>query len=320
MSRYAALDLGTNNCRLLIAEPMKSSPQGFYVMDAFSRIVRLGEGLTRSHNLSEEAMRRAIEALAICQNKIAAHGVVEYRAVTTEACRKAQNGDAFIARVKQETGLDLKIITTAEEAWFAMMGCLPLMRLDAPYAIVFDIGGGSTEVMWAHIENGRAPKLIDHVSIPYGVVNLTEEFGMDRLSDTDYELMKDKISGELLPFARRHAISDHIRDGHVQMIGCSGTVTTLAAVHLGLSRYQRSVIDGVTMQRHDALTVTENLRVMSYAERKAISCIGVDRADLLIAGCAILASLCEIWPIHEFRIGDRGLREGILTELIRKAG
>jgi exopolyphosphatase / guanosine-5'-triphosphate,3'-diphosphate pyrophosphatase len=312
----AAIDLGTNNCRLLVAEPASSQPQGFRVVDAFSRIVRLGEGFGRTGKLSPEAVTRAIDALLVCRDKIEKNRVVHLRAVATEACRRADNGTDFIDAVRDRTGIPLEIITSAEEARLAMLGCTPLLTSDLPHGLIFDIGGGSTEVIWLQMHSGGQPELINHISVPYGVVNLTEQFGQDRISDTDYLAMTNMVRGILREFDNEYQINRQVEARKVQLTGCSGTITTLAAAHRNLIRYQRSLIDGSVMQTADARAMIDRLRVLDLAGRAAVPSIGPERSDLMVAGCAILQAILDVWPIAEFHVGDRGLREGILTDLL----
>ncbi|MEJ0062714.1 MAG: Ppx/GppA phosphatase family protein [Alphaproteobacteria bacterium] len=312
----AALDLGTNNCRLLIATPAPNEPQGFRVIDAFSRIVRLGEGLSRHSQLQESAIGRTLEALGVCQRKLQRHAVTHARAVATEACRRAGNGAAFLAKGSKLLGLEIEVIESGEEARLAMLGCAPLLAPVTPHAIMFDIGGGSTELIWLQLNGDGRPALIDHISVPCGVVSLTEEYGGDLVSDDAYAAMVERVRGQLLDFDRKHGISAALKSGQVQMVGSSGTVTTLAGVLHGLVRYQRSLIDGCTMQVAEARQVTERIRVLDFKGRSAIPCIGQERADLVVAGCAILQAIYETWPVIQFRVGDRGLREGILTDLL----
>ena len=313
----AALDLGTNNCRLLIAAPDAQQAQGFAVIDAFSRIVRLGEGLSRNKHLQDDAIARTLSALAMCRRKLQRNRVTHARAVATEACRRAGNGAEFLARASQVLGMRIEIIDSGEEARLAMLGCAPLLDAAAGQAIMFDIGGGSTELIWMRRAAGSgAAELIDHVSLPCGVVSLTEEFGHDRIADGDYAAMVARVHGRLQGFEQKHNIAATLHDGAVQMIGSSGTVTTLAGVLRGLPRYQRALIDGCVMQAAEARQVSEQIRVLDYRGRAAIPCIGDERADLVVAGCAILQAIIETWPVKEFRIGDRGLREGMLTDLL----
>jgi exopolyphosphatase / guanosine-5'-triphosphate,3'-diphosphate pyrophosphatase len=312
----AALDLGTNNCRLLIASPDSEQEQGFRVDDAFSRIVRLGEGLSRHHALQPEAMERTLEALGICQRKMARHRVVHARAVATEACRRASNGEQFLAKASVVLGVPVEMIDTAEEARLAMLGCAPLLQPHQPYGLMFDIGGGSTELIWMKVKEEGPPQLLEHLSLPYGVVGFTEEFGGDRVPDVNYQAMVARVHQALQDFSRKHGIEQQVRAGAVQMVGSSGTVTTLAGVLKGLKRYQRSLIDGCVMRVSEAQQVTTTIRVLNLQERIAIPCIGHERADLVVAGCAILEAIYETWPVEQFRIGDRGLREGILCDLL----
>ena len=311
---FAALDLGTHNCRLLAASPVG---EGFRVVDAFSRIVRLGEGLGLTGHLSEIAMARAIEALKICAGRLKKLGVARQRNVATEACRQANNCDAFIERVHAETGLDIEIISAAEEARLALDGCAPLLERDCEYAVVFDIGGGSTELMWLAIGDGREPRIEESVSLPYGVVTLAERYGGDRVTDADYREIVAKVMKRVAPFSERHRIPEHIAAGRVQMLGTSGTVTTLAAVHFDLPRYNRAAVDGAYLTFEEMQRLSRSLAAMGGAGRAAHPCIGPKRADLVVAGCAILEAICATWPVGRLRVADRGVREGILIGLIR---
>ncbi len=313
---YAALDLGTNNCRLLIAKPFHN---GFRVIDAFSRIVRLGEGLSRSDTLSVEAMDRTVSALRVCRSKMRRRGVTDMRAVATEACRRAENCAVFLDRAERETGIRIEIITASEEARLALAGCAPLLDRSLPRAIVFDIGGGSTELMWIALENGRS-RLLDQISVPFGVVHLTERFGSDRVTWPDYEAMIEGVRDALAGFEVRNRIGAEVAEGRVQMLGTSGTVTTLAGIRMGLPRYDRSRVDGTWLDRAVALEIGRSLVDCDFAARAAHPCIGPDRADLVVAGCAVLEAIWALWPTPRLRIADRGVREGILSEFVSGRG
>ena len=315
---FAALDLGTNNCRLLVARPAGG---GFRVIDAFSRIVRLGEGLAGSGRLSEEAMARTIEALKICADKIAARGVAAGRYVATEACRRAVNCDDFVAHVRCALGLDLEIISSAEEARLVVGGCAPLLDPRVPYAIVFDIGGGSTEIAWLYLSGGRERRrqILGSVSLPFGVVTLTDRFGGEEVSPPIYRAMIAEVAAALVPFEGRHRIMRHIASNRVQMLGSSGTVTTLAGVHLALPRYIRALVDGSTLTFDQIAAVSAHLAGLDLAGRAASPCVGRERADLVLSGCAILDAICATWPVGRLRVADRGVREGILFDLMRAA-
>jgi len=311
---YAALDLGTNNCRLLVARPTR---QGFRVIDAFSRIVRLGEGMGASGEISEAAMARTIEALRICARKMRRRGVTRARHVATEACRRAVNCAAFLERVHRETGIDLEIINTAEEARLAVSGCRPLILPEARHALVFDIGGGSTELIWLDLTRPEA--VAQTISVPIGVVTLAERHGGHEVSPETYAKMVAEVAERLRPFEAAHGVGELVAAGEVQMIGTSGTVTTLAGVDLALPRYDRNRVDGVWLDFERVRALCERLRATDYAGRVAHPCIGVERADLVIGGCAILEAICELWPVGRLRVADRGIREGILQALMRDA-
>jgi exopolyphosphatase / guanosine-5'-triphosphate,3'-diphosphate pyrophosphatase len=314
----AALDLGTNNCRLLIARPTGA---GFRVIDAFSRIVRLGEGLGATGALSNGAMARTLDALKICAVKIAERKVVAGRYVATEACRRAANCDAFLTRVREEIGLDIEIISSREEARLVVAGCAPLLHPRIPYALVFDIGGGSTEIVWLRLPRGAdglpTPHILGAISLPFGVVTLTDRFGGAEVSPATYRLMIAEAAAALVPFERNHRILRHVRAGRVQMLGSSGTVTTLAGIHMALPRYIRALVDGSMLTFEQIGAVSAHLAGLDFAGRAANPCIGRERADLVLSGCAVLDAICATWPVGRLRVADRGVREGILFDLMQ---
>jgi exopolyphosphatase/guanosine-5'-triphosphate,3'-diphosphate pyrophosphatase len=312
----AALDLGTNNCRLLIA---RVNGRGYRIIDAFSRIVRLGEGVGQSGALSAPAMDRTIEALKVCAGKIARRGVTHGRCVATEACRRAANCEDFLGRVRRETGLDIEIISTAEEALLAFRGCAPLLSARKPRALLFDIGGGSTELGWLRLRADRPPELLDSMSVPLGVVTLSERYGSSRVSPELYGLMVREVADGMAAFAERNGVGSRVDAAGVQMLGTSGTVTTLSGIHLGLARYDRAAVDGTHLDFDTIRRISRALADMTLEERGRYACIGTDRADLVVAGCAILEAICGLWPVGSLRVADRGVREGILEGLMNHA-
>lgn len=322
---FGAIDLGSNNCRLLIARPDARRP--FRVVEAYSSLVRLGEGLQRTGCLSPAAMDRTIEALSVCAGKLRRRGVDRLRAVTTEACRRADNGQAFIHRVAEETGLALEIISEREEVGLAADGCASLIDRRVPHALILDIGGGSTEISRLAVEavkgpdaSGAATRVVDWCSLPVGVVSFAERFGGHEVSGRAYQAMKAEVRAAVADFEKRNGLRALLDQRKVQLIGTSGTVTTLAGVHLDLASYRRSRVDGTRLKLDRVRQLSARIAAMSYGERAAQGCIGEGRADLVIAGCAILEALCDVWPASVLRVADRGLREGILLHLMREAG
>jgi exopolyphosphatase/guanosine-5'-triphosphate,3'-diphosphate pyrophosphatase len=313
---YGAVDLGTNNCRLLIARP---TDDGFTVIDAFSRIVRLGEGLSQSGKLTQDAMDRAVTALGVCADKLRRRHVSLSRSVATEACRRAVNGREFVERVRTETGIALEIIAPEEEARLAVLGCHKLLEPGDGPALIFDIGGGSTERVL--VEPGDdGPRIRAWWSAPWGVVSLTESEGRAAIEGKDrvaaYERMRararDSVSrfAELLPSKAKG----------IRLLGTSGTVTTLASVHLALPSYDRRQVDGLHVPIGDMRRISTMISEMDLGERSSVPCIGADRADLVVAGCAILEAILDIWPAEKLGIADRGIREGILRSLMARDG
>ncbi len=327
---YGALDLGTNNCRLLLARPTR---RGFRVIDAFSRIIRLGEGVSQTGRLSDAAMRRAADALKVCASKLARNDVERVRCVATEACRVAENGQEFLARVERDVGLNIEVLDREKEAILAVSGCASLIDYRADYALVFDIGGGSSELIWLDLskpgENGgpeaqrhpgMRPAIAAWTSLPVGVVTLAEKFGGHDVTVESFEAMVRHVADLVAPFEQAHNFRSRIAGANVHLLGTSGTVTTVAGIHLGLKRYDRARVDGCWMDVSDVQSVTSNLLRRSYRERVAEPCIGQDRADLVLAGCAILEAILRLWPSERLRVADRGLREGILASLMSEDG
>jgi exopolyphosphatase/guanosine-5'-triphosphate,3'-diphosphate pyrophosphatase len=319
---FAALDLGTNNCRLLVAVPGR--PGQFRVIDAFSRIVRLGEGLAANGRLSDAAMDRAVEALKVCGDKLRNRAVEKARLVATEACRSAANGEEFLSRVQAETGLTLEIIDRQTEARLAVSGCGSLVERDTEGVVLFDIGGGSSEIALIDVRGQRSPRLASHIvawtSLPVGVVSLAEKFGGREVTPQTFGAMIEHVTSLLDGFAGRSRLN-HLMEGEkFHLLGTSGTVTTLAGVHLELERYDRRRVDGLWMDGVSVDRMVEKLLGWDFQQRVNNACIGADRADLVLAGCAILEAIRGVWPADRLRVADRGLREGILSELMGDAG
>ena len=313
---YAALALGTNNCRLLIARP---AAHGFRVVDAFSRIVRLGEGLATTGKLAEAAMDRAVEALKVCRSKMTHRDVTRARLITTEACRAATNGLDFVRRVDREAGLSLEIVDQRTEATLAVSGCAALADPAAHGVIVFDIGGGSTEIVWmGGRATGRDPaeRIREWASLPIGVVTVAERYGGVDVDRALFERMVADCAEALAPFARKARGVLSARGFH--LLGTSGTVPTVAGIHLDLPRYDRRAVDGLWMQQDEIVGVIDRLVEMDYDARAANACIGRERADLVLAGCAIFEAIRRAFPSERVRIADRGLREGILLRMMHE--
>jgi exopolyphosphatase / guanosine-5'-triphosphate,3'-diphosphate pyrophosphatase len=315
---YAALDLGTNNCRLLIARP---SGDSFRVVDAFSRIIRLGEGVSATGRLSDAAISRAVAALGICRDKMRYRGVTRSWLIATEACRAAANGAEFLRIIREQLGIELEVVDRETEADLAATGCTPLIDPAARGVLLFDIGGGSSElVSLAQSEPVKRgpPKPIVRgwASLPVGVVTLAERHGGVRVDRALFEAMVAEVADHVAPFMAAHASGL----AGVHMLGTSGTVTTIAGIHLRLPRYDRRRVDGCWLSDDEITRVIDELIAMTYEERVANACIGSERADLVLAGCAILEAIRRAFPCPRLRVADRGLREGILVKLMREDG
>lgn len=322
---YAALDLGTNNCRLLVATPTQG---GFRVVEAYSRIVRLGEGLTLTGRMSDEAMDRALAALTVCAEKVRRRKCVRIKAIATQACRQAENGEEFIARVASETGLRLQIITPKEEAQLSVAGCVNLLDRQAEAALVVDVGGGSTELSWVDLKGQGldarprqfAPWKLPikaWLSVPIGVVTLAERFP-EAGDDVQgwFRAMVEMVKERIAAFPHAEPFREVFTSGRAHMVGTSGAITSLAGLHLDLPRYDRTRVDGLWMTKAECEATTDKLLAWTPQERADQPCIGADRADLVLAGAAILQAVQEMWPCERVRVADRGLREGLLMGLM----
>ena len=311
---YAAIDLGTNSCRLVIATP---TPTSFHVVETFSKITRLGEGIIKDNQLSKAAIRRTVNTLKVCRSVMSEYApIVRSRFVATAACRRAKNIDEFLSLVQKEAGINLEIISPKEESRLAVVGCVPLLNRSIKRALIFDIGGGSTEISLARVTEDGRTFIEGYVSLPYGVVTISEAFPKQEMTNLAYNTIMERTHDILAEFDEKHHIFEAIANQEIQVIGTSGTVTVLGAVHLGLSRYNRSAVDGLSVSRIDIENVINKIKNMGDAGRCKHRCIGPSKADLTISGCAIIEALMTTFPISELTIADRGIREGILLDMI----
>lgn len=316
---FAALDLGTNNCRLLIARAA-TGRGALRVVDSFSKIVRLGEDVSHTGELSEAAMERTLSALRQCRAKLDRYQVTHSRFVATEACRRAKNATVFLKQVERELDLPIEIISTEEEAKLAFNGCASLLKNTTTRAVVFDIGGGSTEFLWVALDapqkNDGRHDVLDWLSLPSGVMNLSEQSGGNRFVELYFDELVDRLAGRLKAFSECHGIAEEISKGNVQLLSTSGTVTTLAAIHLDLPRYDRAKIDGISLPVASVRESSSKLLAMRPSERFHHPCVGPERSDFIMSGCAIFEAIARLWPIPHITIADRGVREGIILSFL----
>ena len=311
---YAAIDLGTNSCRLVIATPTTTS---FRVVETFSKVVRLGEGIIQDNELSVKAMRRTIHALKVCRGVMDEYmPIVASRFVATAACRRAKNVAQFVDMVKRDTGIELEVISSKEEARLSVVGCLPLLNRAIKRVLVFDIGGGSTQISLARVTDYGKTFIEGFVSLPYGVVTISEAFAGHEMSTVEYSSVMERTQNILAEFEEKYQINEAIRNQEIQVIGTSGTVTVLGAVHLKLPRYNRSAVDGISISAPDVAATVNKIKTMGAEGRYKHPCIGQSKSDLTLAGCAVIEALTTFWPISEITIADRGIREGILLDLM----
>lgn len=313
-SNYAAIDLGTNSCRLVVATPTTTS---FRVVEMFSKVVRLGEGIINDNQLSTQAMRRTINALKVCRGVINEYSpIVASRFVATAACRRAKNVTQFVEMAKRDAGIELEIISSKEEARLSVVGCLPLLNRNIKRVLVFDIGGGSTQISLARVTDYGKTFIEGFVSLPYGVVTISEAFAGHEMSTLEYSTVVDRTQTILKEFEEKHHINEAIANQEIQVIGTSGTVTVIGAVHLKLPRYNRSAVDGIAISAPEVTATVNKIKTMGAEGRCKHPCIGQSKSDLTLAGCAIIEALTTFWPISEITVADRGIREGILLDMM----
>lgn len=310
----ASLDLGTNACRLLIAKATAEGPQ---VVDSFVKIIRLGDELASKGHISEEAIKRAISALKICSEKIKAYPIKRGRYIATAACREASNSEEFIQQIHKNTGLELEIISYTEEARLAILACADFLETTTRYAIAFDIGGGSTEVMWFELLPQQYPELIDCISLPFGVVTVAEATRFNKDPRGALQKIRKEVSQKLKRFCDKAQIYPQLRKKNVQLIGTSGTVTTLSAIHLNLERYDKKRVSGHRLTPEMITKTISSLYSMTVEERLLHPCIGPMRSELVLGGIAIFQGIYDIFPINPVHVADRGVREGILLDLMQ---
>ncbi len=316
-ANYAAIDLGTNSCRLVIATP---TPSSFRIVETFSKITRLGEGIINNNELTKPAIKRTIAALKVCSGILAEYApIYRSRFVATAACRRAVNCRQFLEQVKKETGLSIETISSQEESRLAVVGCIPLLARNIRRALIFDIGGGSTEISLARTTNRGNTFIEGYVSLPYGVVTISEAFPSREMTDLAYDTIIERTHKILAEFEEKHHIREAIAKQEIQIIGTSGTVTVLGAIHLNLPRYNRSAVDGLAMSKQDLERTISKIKRIGDEGRKKHPCIGASKADLTMAGCAIIEALASFWPISEITVADRGIREGILLDMMHSA-
>lgn len=315
----AAIDVGTNACRLLIAVPPNGVGGGLpRVIDSYTASVRLGEGLETAGILTEAAVDRVVAALVICAERLKRRGATHVRAIATEACRRASNTQVLLDRALSEAGIRLVVVSPEEEARLAAEGAIPLLGDGFDGALIFDIGGGSTEMILVRAANGAPPEILAWASAPVGVVALAERHGHSNLAASTYGAMRESLRESFAALTRQLTPAD-FKPERYHLLGTSGTLTTLAGVKLGLTRYNRNRIDGLWLERADVLEILETISTRDFAGRAEIPCIGADRADLILPGCAILSTIMDNWRSEHLRVADRGLREGLLIGLMREA-
>ena len=316
---YGSIDLGTNTCRLLIAKLIPTEDgRVFSPVESLSRVVRFGENLdsgqTGTRRLSPQAVDRALMALEECKKLLQRYNVRHMRCVATAACRYAENTEEFVQEALNKTGIRVEVISPQEESELAVAGCAELFDEQFSHAIVFDIGGGSTEFVWTEILPDQGFRIVDSISFPYGFATSKED-----LRDADKCLkITQSVSSAVNDFAVEYKIRELFHAGKVQMIGASGTITTLAAIAMDLDRYDKKSVHEVPLCRETLKYVFRYLSNTKYKERVEHPCIGQQRAESIMGGVALFKAIDEVLNIDPIIAADRGVREGILHTLARQ--
>ncbi len=297
--RIAAIDLGTNTARLLIADLFDD---GKFEQRVLQRsIVRLGGGFCREQGLADEAMQRAADCLKQFSEIIQQQQVDQVRAVATSAVRDAVNGQAFIARVLDESGIRLQVIDGVTEGSIGLAGLLAGLDQQPHQLLMFDVGGGSTEYTFAR---GASPLFVQ--SLPLGVVRLTE----GKPGPTE---MTEKINRELDRLQQQLDQAEVIVSADTLLVGTAGTATTLAAISLGMSEYDYRRVNNHTLAGAEIRRIYELLLPLSPPERLRVPGLEQGREDLIIAGCLITLLTLERFGMHQMQVSDYGLLEGLVV-------
>ncbi len=305
MPVLAAIDVGTNTVRALVAET--DGPGRFRTLYADQTVTRLGEGFLATRSLGWEPMRRTVEVVARYADLARAHGAEAIAAVGTAAARDARNGAEFSAEVERAAGLRLEILPGEREAALALRGVLFGLGLGRERLLVMDVGGGSTEFVVA--ASGAPERLL---SVRLGVVALTEQY-LKCNPPRSWELVK--LEG---------AIGDRCDDlaerlGEVRgrvCAGTGGTVTTLATIDMGLREYDPRRVNGYRLYRRRLTELYRWLSRMTLESRRRVPGLEPDRADVIVAGAAIVLQAMETLGFSELKVSDAGLREGVLLDLM----
>lgn len=307
----AAIDLGTRNCRLIIA---KHHGGQIEIVDLFSRFVCLGEGVAQSRRLGRKAMERTITVLKQCAKRLSHYPNVVFSGVTTDAVRRAENAQSFLRRVARETGLKLEMIDEKEEAYYEVLGCARVLDMRKKRHIIFDIGGGSSEIILCSLDQEKRVRIDEMLSLPYGVVNLYES--VDKLTFTSYTSIVEEVQNLCRRFLVAHLGDLASQDvSAFQVIGTSGTTTTVAAMHHNLKMYDRERVDGTSLCFEDVQKVIHYVQSLSPAERRSNAFCGHVEDDLVLTGFAILEGILRAVPCMYFTVTDAGVRDGLIRTL-----
>ena len=305
MQRLASIDVGSNTLRLLIAEPAVSTP--IRPILAERRITRLGENFLSERILQPAAMDRSIAALKEFVELMGHNGVSAYSAGATAVVREAGNGSTFLDVVQRETGLRVRLLSGSEEARLSLLGAASVISNKDSAMVVFDIGGGSTELVWQG--EGRSSDM-DSCSLPVGVVHLTETFlqGDPPGHEPCLQLRKD-VANVLTGLSFHNDFPDAL------WVGTAGTVTTLASMWYGLVEYDPARINGTVLESTWLAALCARLAEMKLAERRKLTGLEPGREDLILAGGLVTLEMMDTFGFSQFTVSDAGLLEGLFLEL-----
>ena len=302
-NRFAAIDLGSTNCRLVIVDIIEDK---YKIICSFSEILNLGRNLSFSNEFNDEIIEKTIEIFKIISQKLKYYNVLSYRCVATEACRQSINSDELVKRIHERTNIEIEIIPSKEEARLCLKSCLNHNVNLNDFNLVFDIGGGSTEIII--FDSIYSNKDFDFLSIPIGVINFSEKVSLFKT-----EKVLGQLEKQMMFFSKKKKIHNE----PISIIGSCGTVTTLCAIHLKLNYYQKSLVDNTLLEIEDLKQTCNFVKRLSSEEKEKHPCIGPQRINLLDNGILILEKILESWPVKRILVSDRGLREGIILDQIK---
>ena len=304
----AAIDLGTNSCRLMI-----TSQKGFVIYRR-TATTKLGEGLHAAGKFTDEAIERGLKCLAEYADIMRDYGVAEYKAIATASCRMAENGADFVKAVEELCGLKLDIVSPEEEALLNVKGARLNADKNAEYVMVYDLGGGSTEITLA--TNSETPKIIYTISVPWGARNATEAYGLLEYDEEKAAKLRAEVQKYTADFLQ-HSEFEKYRD-KCECIATSSTPLRLVSMARGLGSYNRYNVDGVAENVAELDKQIAKIQKMDFVHAAENPYIGENRAMIFQAACVIFKTIYDDLQIKVLTASLKGAQEAMINDLVKK--